>query len=1177
MFIKNISLSVVIIGTLITTACTAQPNPNARPELRRSPVSYHLSFDNDDFFKEDIIQQSGRKTLEERKIDFPTGKFGNGIIMSEIPIPPDADNMTGIDLDLVTAVIFNTRPGNQMGYNQPFIWGGGRINARLGAVAFWAKGKLPFSGPLFEQTSVAFGRKDRELLGVIIDDNEKLSAYITDARYERHELKTGVSWNGEKWNHVVFNWDWANGMELWINGEKIASSWGEQFWFETALPGLFHLPAAGITYDELYLMDRPISAAEIKSLMVSNTPPDNPDLFYSRDQYNIQKIKEISGANHSQQLPRATPTEAFLIEEVWPQQVSDGHIPGWYIMDGRNELAWPHPYAMFTIIPGDADFHAEKVDIVTSAEAKVNYVTATGNLTNVGFKTSNDRDSQPRDLFTVPSGNHFFYGSTINTTYGSTFRIPFTEEYGTPEGFSGDIHVPLSGDKRIQNVGLYHYRNLLFDHYQPKGKELPIHIGEMSLDERSVFAIHSVTSKDERRVAIAKAKNGGGMQLRANDVNIGAFARLNVLSQPYLTTVGIKSISLSLPIKTKDPEEVLFIRVRDPAVPSRIWNQFAIRLQDFDNDFSRLALTLDFQDIVVTGGDRLWIDFGTAGDATIRLGEDTDTAMLYVEEGASYVSVDEYAAKEIVPASMQYGKMYEFMPWQFTGKEVSLSAPYSYGGPFDMLLPALAINRVNPDHFVSNYLIRVSGSDDNIAYLRDGRVLDPERVSLVTLPNPYEAPEWALYMRDFNVKRHAIADWWAAHQNPDGQLGGGWNDDVLFLSFHQPDLPLDGNENARYIIDAAQTGLEATLYFKDGYCNVYPMDRMHIGDFISERYNTIVNNLGQAHAFEREMESARWLGKPDEIPRNYYEDAFKSSVNAINWYWGNDIPLEPYKSKSLDELATEFRLYTSVLDEYAFYRYTASNVHRDDFRPYGANNMYECMLGGKRGTRLDAHLALAVAWPSGGGPDVSRVILYADNTSLEAAAYSFDSKMRELSMQLIRINSGEYRISIYEDLNGEGKAGNLLWQTIEHVKRFDTVKMPMPPKVPIVIKVEQLAAYEQAAALPDLAIDPWDVIFDNETITCVVHNLGNEAAGTFKVSLFDGDILVEEKLVTGLSAPTDLVAKRTELIFKNIKYSANLRIHIDRDNKIDEIFEGNNVRFVNKEGEVQRGIMPKKF
>src|SRR5690606_26282812 len=255
-----------------------------------------------------------------------------------------------------------------------------------------------------------------------------------------------------------------------------------------------------------------------------------------------------------------------------------------------------------------------------------------------------------------------------------------------------------------------------------------------------------------------------------------------------------------------------------------------------------------------------------------------------VEEAATYLSLHEYTVKEIVPANMQYGKMYEFMPWQFTGKHVSISAPYSYGGPFDMILPALAINRVDTNHFIANYLIRVSGPDD-----KDGKVINPENVPLVTLPNPDGAPNWAVYMRDFNRKRHAIADWWAEKQNPDGQLGGGWNDDVLFLSFHQPDLPLDGNENARYVIDAAQTGLEATRYFKDGYCNVYPMDRMHIGDFISERYNTIVNNLGQAYAFERELEAARWLGKPDEIPRNYYEDAFKSSVNAINWYWGKDV------------------------------------------------------------------------------------------------------------------------------------------------------------------------------------------------------------------------------------------------------------------------------------------------
>lgn len=1172
MFIKTAinTLTIIVIGCLVSSSGIAQPNNDTSLGIRKSPISYHLSFDNDDFFKDDIIEQSGKKTLEERKIDFPAGKFGRGIRMREIPSPPDVDNMTGIDLDLVTAVIFNTRPGNEMGYNQPFIWGGGRINARLGAVAFWAKGELPFSGALFEQTAISFGRKERDLLGIVVNDDQKLTAYLTDARYVRHELNTNTTWDTQAWNHVVLNWDWANGMEFWVNGKKIASSWNKQFWFETALPGLFHLPAAGITYDELYLIDRPISENEIKSLMESNTAPENDDVFYARNDYDLHKIAEISGASRIDKLPAVHPGEKILLEEIWPDEVADGKIPGWYVMDGRNEMAWPHPYAMFTIIPGDADFHAEKVDITTPSDAKVNYITASGNLTNVRFKATNDRSEQLADLFDVPSGDHFFYGSTINTIHGATFHVPFTERYGTPEGFSGDIRVPLSGEKRIHNIGLYHYQNLLLDSVQPPGKKMVVKIARTPLDNRSVFAIHSLTSRDERQIAIATSDKES--QTENRDVNIGAFSRLNILSEPYVMDKGIQSLTLSIPIKTEHESEALFIRVRDPAVPSRVWNQFAVKLQGFNDNFSRLVITIDFQDIVVAEGDRLWMDLGAAGNTEIRLGEGENIAEFYVEEVASYISVDEYAEKEIIPANMQYGKMYEFMPWQFTGKTVSLLSPYSYGGPFDMILPALAINRVKPDHFVANYLIRVSGLD-----YKDGQVIDPKNIPLITVPNPYGAPDWAVYMRDFNIKRHAIADWWSENQNPDGQLGGGWNDDVMFLSFHQPDLPLDGNENARYVIDAAQTGLEATRYFKDGYCNVFPMDRMHIGDFISERYNTIVNNLGQAHAFEREMESARWLGKPDEIPKNYYEDAFKSSVNAINWYWGKDMPQNAYQSKSLAELTAEFRRYTSVLDDYSFYRFTASNVHRDDFSPYGANAMYTYLLGGKRGTRLDAHLELAVTWPLGGGPDVSRVVLYADNISLTVVAYSFDEKMRKLGMQLARIENGQYQISMYEDPNGMGEVGDLIWQKTKHLKRFDVVELPIPPRTPVLIKIELLTFDEQVKELADLAIDPWDAIFDNGTVTCVVHNIGNKAAQKIKVKLFDGDILVQEKMITDIDAPIDFNAKRKELTFQNIPYSANLRIYIDPDDEIAEILEENNWSFVYRKGDIPLGLLPKRF
>src|SRR5690606_25247354 len=281
--------------------------------LRKSPVSYYMSFDNRDFFEEDFIERSKKKSIEERKIDFPEAKFGKGIRMSFIPSPPDANNMSGIDLDLVTAIIFNTNPGNTMGYNQPFIWGSGRINPRLGAVAFWAKGDLPFSGPLFEQTSISFGRTERDLLGVVVDDKNRISAYVRDAQYVRHELKSDHSWDGALWNHVVMNWDWANGMELWVNGEKAASSWGKDGWFETAAPGLFHLPAPGITYDELYLMDRPVSQAEIEALYTKNSPPKEEATNFHRKTYDTKRIANYSGADRSGNLPVLSPDSLFTI------------------------------------------------------------------------------------------------------------------------------------------------------------------------------------------------------------------------------------------------------------------------------------------------------------------------------------------------------------------------------------------------------------------------------------------------------------------------------------------------------------------------------------------------------------------------------------------------------------------------------------------------------------------------------------------------------------------------------------------------------------------------------------------------------------------------------------------------------------------------------------------------
>lgn len=1151
------------IATSFTIVCCcllgiksySQTNVNTKePGSYQTPVSYHMSFDNRDFFKEDFLEQSGKKSIAERKIDFPDGKFGKGIRMSFIPSPPDATNMSGIDLDLITAVLFNTHPGNTMGYNEPFIWGSGRVSPRLGAVAFWAKGKLSFAGPLFEQTTISFGRKERDLIGILTDSENKLSAYVRDARYVRHELKSEAVWDPSVWNHVVLNWDWANGIELWLNGRKIASSWGTDGWFETAPPGLFHLPAPGIVYDELYLIDRPLSEREITKLMSSNTPPKAEPIVYTRKHYDPQRLAHYSGADRSEKLPVISPDKPLSFSEVWPSDVADGKIPGWHIIDGRNEMAWPHGYAFFTIIPGDGDFHAEKVDIKTSAKSVVNYIALTGNLTNVKVQSGYGEMRDKEDLFNVPDNSGFFYGSMITATEGATFRIPFTEKYGTPSDFNGDLRLPLSGEKRIQEVGLYHVASAPYATNNPQGDKLVLSFAKPAFNKRSQFAMRALTSRDERKIAIAAQATAG----KQKAVDIGAFSRLNIMSEPYGKSEGITGVTLSLPVKTYKSEEVLFIRVRDPGVPSRLWNQFAVKLSGFDRGYRRLLLTIDFHDIVVAEGDRLWIDLGTVDKTEVLIGDQKNEAALFVSSVPGYMSLDAYAQKEIIPAKAQYSKQYEFMPWQFTNGKIDIDDPFCYGGSFDMILPALAIHRVKPDDFVTNFLIEMCGPD-----FKDGNRRNPLMAPLITLNDPFGAPDWAVYMRDYNKKRWAIIDWWLKQQNPDGQVGGGWNDDTMFGNMGFDDLMQDGNYGLLDLINAVQTKFELTGLFRDGYCNIYPIDRMHTGDFISERYKTVIHNLGQAHAAEREMESAWRLGKPDKTPVNYYADGFKSSANVLNWYWGKDVPDAPYISKPIDSLAKKLRLFASVLDSNNIYRMTASRVMTDDFVPYGSawsgeDNVYAYMLGGARGARLDAHPRLSVGWPSGGGPDVARLVLRADDISLHALVYSFDNKLHDLDMRLFRINDGSYKIGLYEDPGNDGKGGAEIWSVVKDLSRFDVVTLPIPPRKSLIIKVEQIKSYSRPSALPDLAIDPWDAIWSNNIVNATIHNLGNDKADNVHVRLLDGEKVIEDKIVSRLDAPTDFIAKRTNVSFNNIPFSKNLKIIIDPGGQIKEILKENN-------------------
>ena len=192
----------------------------------------------------------------------------------------------------------------------------------------------------------------------------------------------------------------------------------------------------------------------------------------------------------------------------------------------------------------------------------------------------------------MPAGNQFFYGTTIPTTEHryTMFRIPFTEKYGTPPGFEGNAWLPLSGKKRIKNIGFYHFKVDSAERYEPQGNKLILDPdAALNLDNRTLFAINAVTSRDERKIIMALPNTPGKNE---KTIDIGAFSRLNIISEPYNHETGISGVTLSLPIKTSNPEETLFIRVRDPAVPSRLWNQFAVQLKGFNGGIIKGFITL---------------------------------------------------------------------------------------------------------------------------------------------------------------------------------------------------------------------------------------------------------------------------------------------------------------------------------------------------------------------------------------------------------------------------------------------------------------------------------------------------------------------------------------------------------------------------------------------------------
>ena len=1119
------------------------------------PATFHLSFDDFDFLEHDFVARGGHKSIEDRGLTLEEGRFGKGLRMNLTPHIDLRDEMSGGDLDEVVAVMFRTWRHREHWTvdNQPFLWGAGRFNTGSGAVAFWVKGELS-EGELFNQSAMAWGRAEKHLLAITADGDGRLGAHLVDSRYARHEIRSRHQWDPARWNHVVLNWDKARGLELIVNGRSAASSVGRDAWWQTALPGLFHLPMPHVVYDELHAFSRPLERDEIEALARTNTPPASTETV-RRTRKDRDRLARASGLGPDADLPTLEPLDAgrvLAFSEVVPAFVGEENIPAFFCRDGRYELAWPHPQDVFTPIPGDAAHQAEKLDVDPGEGVAFNYLTVEGNLAEMPAALTDLRRGdeglfEGEVFLDLPRDERLFFAATLPRQAHGPFHLPFLQGYGAPPGFEGDLHLPLTGRTRVHEIGIF---DVTLRPWAPDpAEEMTFHLRRGGrLEPRYDLALRTQHGLGERETLFAYRTPPGG---DPEWVETGYLNRVHLVTAPVTGKTCVGAILLDLQVRTRSREDLLVVRLRDPGLPHRIWTHAEVKLRGFDGDGGRLRLLLDPPPLILPAGDRIWLDLASHDDARIRIGGDPGSRIV-LRKAPLQASEAAYENKGLMPVVAEATKAH-YRPWIFERITPDLDDPHTLGGHFDSVMPALAVSRVLPYSVIAQDYLDMAGvlgkaRDTYGLAVPTGASFSPDQV-------PDGVPVWAWLQHRVKAFRLRVIDWMVRNQNSDGQLGEGWNDDV-FLLVGRYDVPLDSHPGARRMYLRLFEGLDRTNMLGGGWVRISPMDHFHTEDLTSTRFHSVLMEPGDPYIVRRALETAWHLGKPERTPQYYFGgEPFVYDYNILRWYWGTG-PRYAYQSPPEAQLMGSLTHYYKESSDLRFHRFTeAWNARRG-----GEQAITGMVLGGwgRRTRNPDSDdLSITLSWPEGGGQELAQWVTWADSTGLECRLFSFDPLPRKVTARLYRIDPGVFEITLHEF--GEGAAGEMLWSRRQELQRYDTISLQVPPGREVILGVRMVESASGDGLLPDLAVAAYDCERSGSTLRVRVSNVGAEASQPARlvVRSAEGAELGEAE-VPPLAAPTDFVERSAWVEVAGMPPSGELVVTVDPGDGVRELYRGNN-------------------
>ncbi|MCK5209368.1 MAG: LamG domain-containing protein, partial [Cyclobacteriaceae bacterium] len=887
-------------------------------------------------------------SLERRKLELSDGRFGKALhIKHGWSVAKGTNNESGIDLDLTVATMWGDWR------TKPHYWGAGKFSGDRGTIAFWVKTDALNPGIVFIQGSISWGRKERDLLRIDLNEDGKLSASIRDIYYQYHQIESlEPVWKNNEWQHIAVVYDKAYGLKLYHNNNLIASNWGNDAWWQVPLPGLFSPFLPESHYDEISFYDYPLNADEINSLYSSNSVPQKKEHNQVLDEAARKRLLSCYGDINHMELPTLTVGEGVLsMKQTEIADCHDDKIPAWWVMDGRYELAWPHPYLLFTFILGDADFHGDKLDIDFKEGETANYISLEGVLDGIkvisGEKEKFDIRNQVIDLKNYPN---YFYSIKLDMGSNTSLHFPLVSGYGTPPGLvdKGSLNFPLSGKMRLHEVQLW---NVTTKKEVPEANirwQLPFQENITVLDERFLDAFLKLKGAQSRTLFTSSNASGN---VDSDVVELSPLQPFHFISPDLNPDMAIDKITLNFSVIPETKSDVLWIKLRDPANPARIWAQTVIRVNFNElNKSQKIEIELDPIDIMLASEDRIWVELMFANKEHLSTGVAPEIKLVLSKDKEK--SLSDYAFHEMIPAKMQYMKEYNYQPWLFNGEQRNEKGWSNFGGPYDMWYPPDAVLRHDPDNEIAGIYSRITG-ERGYTY---GVTFEPtfnqyEEVSM-SKNIPSNAPSWAVWEREMYKKQLQTIHWITSMQREDGFFWGGCNDDT-FIPLGYAGIPLMGDEISKDSFLKLYDGLEQIGIYKDGYCDIWPIDYLHVTDFITSRGLLFPYALGDPYVFERELITAKVYkdimennnakrAKNDLPPYDLSSEFARKDpklwgeqtvldyeLTQVHWYWGKTPEPKPHHNIDRNEIAREMMNIAIKYDKTEAYNWTKSMRHTD--------------------------------------------------------------------------------------------------------------------------------------------------------------------------------------------------------------------------------------------------------